>query len=384
MAAVVGQGQGSAGAEAEAAHSPATKTLRIGTRSSDLAMVQTRHVESLLTAAFASLKVEVQEGVKASGDVQLDVSLASLAAKTPGLFTTELEVGLVNGQYDAVVHSLKDMPTTLPDGLVLAAITEREDPADALVVAAKHKGLGGLTKLPQGAVIGTSSIRREGMLRKLRPDLVMKLIRGNVNTRLRKLDDGEYDAIILAVAGLNRLGFQDRVEQVMLPPDFMYGVGQGALGLQCRADDADTIAILKVAEHADTAARCTAERALLRTLQGGCQVPLGVATSVEGDVLKLACTILKEDGSESVEMDCEGPKSDAEAIGEGLAKRLLTGRGKALMEHYKAGDAPRPLTYGSASVPQAPHVEARAQAALDSSSSSSDVPAVTEPAPAAQ
>mmetsp|Transcript_4100 Transcript_4100/g.7845 ORF Transcript_4100/g.7845 Transcript_4100/m.7845 type:complete len:383 (+) Transcript_4100:72-1220(+) len=333
-------------------------SLRIGTRKSDLAMVQTHHVSGLLRKAFPGLSVEIQEGVNALGDKQLNDSLKNLAAKTPGLFTKELEAGLFDGQYDAVVHSLKDMPTTLPEGLVLAAITEREDPHDALVVHPKYKGTGGLSALPEGSVIGTSSIRREAILRRDYPSLKIKLIRGNVNTRLAKLDSGEFDAIVLAVAGLKRLGpsFEARIEQVLQPPNFMYGVSQGALGLQCRADDEKTIRILKAAEHPDTAARCLAERSLLRTLQGGCQVPLGVASAVEGERLILECTILAEDGSQSVQKKVIGLKSEPESVGKRLAEIMIKEGAADLMESFGASDAPRPLTYGSA---EAPHTDMR-------------------------
>mmetsp|Transcript_19902 Transcript_19902/g.39063 ORF Transcript_19902/g.39063 Transcript_19902/m.39063 type:complete len:390 (+) Transcript_19902:192-1361(+) len=338
-----------------------SKALRIGSRKSDLAMIQTWHVENLLTTKHAGLRVEVQKGVQSFGDKVLGESLKTLAAKTPGLFTKELEAGLLDGQYDAVVHSLKDMPTTLPEGLVLAGITEREDPHDALVVHEKYRGKGGFECLPEGAIVGTSSVRREAIIRRDYPHLEVRICRGNVNTRLAKLDAGDFDAIVLAVAGLKRLGpsFEARIEQILTPPKFMYGVSQGALGLQCRADDKRTIELLKSIEHPETAARCLAERALLRTLQGGCQVPLGVATEIlpEGK-LELKCVILKEDGSESVERSMVGEQSKPEQLGEALAKDLLTGGAAKLLESFKTGEAPRPLTYGSA---ESPHVEARRQ-----------------------
>jgi hydroxymethylbilane synthase len=328
-------------------------------------MVQTRHVEQLLKRAFPNLRVEIQEGVNALGDRELGESLKTLAAKTPGLFTKELEAGLLDGQYDAVVHSLKDMPTQLPAGLSLAAITEREDPRDALVVNAKHKGKGGLASLPAGAIIGTSSIRREAALRRDFPRLQIRLIRGNVNTRLAKLDAGEYDAILLAVAGLRRLGpsFAARIEQVLEPPRFLYGVGQGALGLQCRSKDDRIVRILRLAaNHAETSARCRAERALLRALQGGCQIPLGVSSVVhpgtepgEEDHLTLTCDILAEDGSASVLKTVVGPVSQPETVGETLARSLLTGGGGKLIERFRGAGAasatPRPTTYGSAEMP---------------------------------
>mmetsp|Transcript_17590 Transcript_17590/g.28472 ORF Transcript_17590/g.28472 Transcript_17590/m.28472 type:complete len:372 (+) Transcript_17590:270-1385(+) len=333
-------------------------SVRIGTRKSDLAMIQTYHVESLLLGLFPDIRIAIQEGVSAHGDNVLDQSLKALAAKTPGLFTKELEAGLLMGQYDFVVHSLKDMPTTLPDGLVLAAITEREDPRDALVVHEKHRGKGGLAGLAHGAVVGTSSIRREAVLRRDYPHLKIKLIRGNVNTRLAKLDSGEYDAIILAVAGLVRLGkeFEARIEASLDPPQFMYGVGQGALGLQCRAGDEKIINMLKAIEHPDTAARCKSERSLLYTLQGGCQVPLGVYSQVDGDKLTLECTILSEDGTQSIQKSASGHKSSPEKLGITLANELIKGGAGDLLNSFRVGDNPRPLTYGSA---EQPHTESR-------------------------
>jgi len=328
--------------------------LRIGTRKSDLAMAQTRWVEKLLMRECPGLHIEVQEGLQALGDKRLDESLKALAAKTPGLFTKELEAGLLDDQYDAVVHSLKDMPTRLPEGLTLAAVTEREDPRDCLVVNAKHKGKGGLAKLPLGSIVGTSSVRREAILKKIHPGLAIKLIRGNVNTRLAKLDKGNYDAIVLAVAGLKRLGkeFEDRIEEILGPPDFLYGVSQGALGLQCRSDDENTIAILQKASHVDSEQRCLAERSLLRRLEGGCQVPLGVHSSIAQDgFLELSCIILLEDGSESVERKMVGDRNKPEELGERLAVALLSGKGKTILDSFQQKGESRPLTYGSAENP---------------------------------
>jgi len=259
------------------------------------------------------------------------------------------------------VHSLKDVPTTLPAGLVIAGITAREDPRDAVVVNPKHKGQGGLRSLPSGAVIGTSSVRREALLKRDYPSLQIKLIRGNVNTRLRKLDEGEYDAIILAIAGLKRLGegFAARAEQLLAPSDFPYGVSQGALGLECRLDDDSSRAMLASIGDADTTARCLAERAVLRHLQGGCQVPLGVTSvvSIRNDVknkhsgwLDISCTVLSVDGRVSVSSQTSGWASEAEEVGTKLAHALLASGAKSLVEGWDPtkGALPRPLTYGVA------------------------------------
>lgn len=339
------------------------RVLRLGTRSSDLAMVQTHWVAARLRAQFPDVKVVILKGVDAFGDLQLTQSLKELAAKTPGLFTKELEAGLQLNAYDAVVHSLKDMPTQLPDGLELAGITEREDPRDAVVLHPKYKGrTGGLACLPKGAVVGTSSVRREAFIRRDFPHLDIQLIRGNVNTRLAKLDRGEYDAIVLAAAGLKRLGpqFAARISHVLEPEEMMYGVSQGSLGLQCRANDGEVCAMLASISDPHAYARCTAERSLLRTLQGGCQVPLGVHTIVrEGDVLELQCTMLGDRGTVSLRADITGQCADAHELGVSLAQRLLESGGREIMGHdgIELGEGQvRPMTYGSA---EAPNISAR-------------------------
>jgi len=286
--------------------------------------------------------VAIQVGVESIGDQLLNESLASLAAKTPGLFTTELEGGLIVKQYDFVVHSLKDMPTTLPEGLVLAAITEREDPRDALVLNAKHKGRNGLGGLPSGSVVGTSSVRREAIIKRDFPTLLVKMVRGNVGTRLGKLDNGEYDALILAAAGLTRLDMSDRIASYLDPSTFMYGVGQGALGLECRAEDVETINILqRTANHRPSQLRCEAERSLLRALQGGCQVPLGVHSSVSSSgEIHLRCTVMSPDGSQSIEESHSG--TDSVKVGYELSLKLR----KRGADKFMTGGEARPLTYG--------------------------------------
>jgi hydroxymethylbilane synthase len=263
------------------------------------------------------------------GDKILDVALAKIGDK--GLFTKELEVGMLNEEIDFAVHSLKDLPTNLPEGLALAAITERENPADALVVHEKFKDKQ-IDTLPAGAVVGTSSLRRLAQLRHKFPHLTFKDVRGNLNTRLAKLDAGEYDALILAAAGLQRLGMGDRIHQVIPKEVSLHAVGQGALGIECRADDAELISLLKAIEHPETRDRCLAERSFLRSLEGGCQVPIGVNTEINGNELTLTGVVASVDGQNIVKDTISGAASDAEAIGKQLAERLREQGAQEILE----------------------------------------------------
>lgn len=297
--------------------SPA-RPIRIGSRKSQLALVQTYWVQEQLQQRFVGRRFEVHT-MSTQGDKILDVALAKIGDK--GLFTKELEVGMLNGDTDFAVHSLKDLPTHLPEGLILGCVTEREDPADALVVHARHQDKQ-LETLPEGTIIGTSSLRRLAQLRYHYPHLSFKDIRGNLNTRLQKLDDGEYDAIVLAVAGLKRLDMADRIHQVIPAEISLHAVGQGALGIECRAEDAEILELLKVLEHPPTALRCYAERAFLRELEGGCQVPIGVNTTLEGDSLTLTGMVASIDGKRMVQGSVTGTAIDAEAIGIRLARQL--------------------------------------------------------------
>ncbi|GAB4379289.1 MAG: hydroxymethylbilane synthase [Elainellaceae cyanobacterium] len=294
------------------------RPIRIGSRKSQLALVQTYWVQEQLQQRFADRKFEVHT-MSTQGDKILDVALAKIGDK--GLFTKELEVGMLNGEIDFAVHSLKDLPTRLPEGLILGCVTEREDPADALVLHAKHQGQQ-IDTLPEGAVIGTSSLRRLAQLRHHFPHLTFKDVRGNLNTRLQKLDDGEYDALILAVAGLKRLGMGDRISQVIPAEISLHAVGQGALGIECRAEDSEILELLKVLEHSPTAYRCYAERAFLRELEGGCQVPIGVNTVIEGDSLTLTGMVASIDGKRLIKGDVTGATSEAETLGIQLAHQL--------------------------------------------------------------
>jgi len=295
-----------------------SRTIRIGSRKSQLALVQTYWVQEQLQKHFPDRTFEVQT-MSTQGDKILDVALAKIGEKD--LFTKELEVAMLKHEIDFAVHSLKDLPTRLPEGLVLGVVTEREDPADALVVHSRHRDKQ-IDTLAAGAVVGTSSLRRLAQLRHHFPHLRFKDIRGNLNTRLQKLDAGEYDAIILAVAGLQRLGMSDRIHQVLPPEVSLHAVGQGALGIECRADDPEVLSLLKAIEHTPTRDRTLAERAFLRELEGGCQVPIGVNTQLDGEQLTLTGLVASVDGENLVKDTVTGTASEAEKLGIELAQRL--------------------------------------------------------------
>ena len=294
------------------------RTIRIGSRKSQLALVQTHWVQGELTKAFPDRAFEVHT-MNTQGDKILDVALSKIGDK--GLFTQELESGMLSGDLDFAVHSLKDLPTRLPEGLMLGCVTERENPADALVLHASHKGKQ-LDTLPEGAVIGTSSLRRLAQLRYHFPHFQFKDVRGNLNTRLAKLDAGDYDALVLACAGLQRLGMGDRIDQIIPAEISLHAVGQGALGIECRADDGEILPLLKALEHRPTALRCYAERAFLRVLEGGCQVPIGVNTVLDGDTLTLTGMVAALDGQRMVHGSQSGSAEDAAEIGAALAHQL--------------------------------------------------------------
>lgn len=291
---------------------------RIGSRKSQLALVQTYWVRDQLQNHHPGHTFEVQT-MSTQGDKILDVALAKIGDK--GLFTKELEVGLLGADIDFAVHSLKDLPTQLPTGLTLGAVTERENPADALVIHTQYQDYQ-LETLPEGTVIGTSSLRRLAQLRHHFPHLQFKDVRGNLNTRLQKLDAGEYDALILAAAGLQRLGMSARIHQVIAPEISLYAVGQGALGIECRIEDQATLDLLQVIHHPPTAAQCLAERSFLRALEGGCQVPIGVYTRIQDNALTLTGAVLSLDGQTMVKDQLTGPVTEPESLGATLAKRL--------------------------------------------------------------
>jgi hydroxymethylbilane synthase len=306
-------------------------TLRIASRRSQLAMVQTHWVRDELRRAHPELTIQI-EAMATQGDKILDVALAKIGDK--GLFTKELEAQMLLDRADIAVHSLKDLPTNLPEGLVLGCITEREDPADALVVHEKHRERT-LATLPEGAVVGTSSLRRLAQLRHNFPHLQFRDVRGNVITRLDKLDAGEFDCLILAAAGLGRLGLGGRIQELIDASISLHAVGQGALGIECRAGDERVLACIGVLEHHPTALRCLAERAFLRQLEGGCQVPIGVNSRFEGEELVLTGMVASLDGQRLIRDDARGPQTDPEAIGVELAERLRAqGAGQILEEIF--------------------------------------------------
>lgn len=306
-----------------------TRPIRIGSRKSQLALVQTYWVQEQLQQHFPNRQFDIKT-MSTQGDKILDVALAKIGDK--GLFTKELEVGMLNRDIDFAVHSLKDLPTQLPEGLILGCVTERVDPADALVVNTKHQDKQ-LETLPDGSIIGTSSLRRLAQLRHHFPHLIFKDVRGNVNTRLAKLDSGEYDAIILAVAGLMRLEMGDRIHQKISAEISLHAVGQGALGIECRAEDGEILDVLKVLEHQPTRDRCLAERAFLRELEGGCQVPIGVNTEIKDDTLTLTGIVASLDGKKIVKDTMSRQPSEAEQLGCELAVKMRnSGAGEILAE----------------------------------------------------
>ncbi len=304
------------------------RTIRIGSRSSQLALVQTHWVQAELQKAYPDRTFEVHT-MATQGDKILDVALAKIGDK--GLFTKELEVGMLQQEIDFAVHSLKDLPTNLPGGLVLGVVTERENPADAVVFHEKYRDFQ-IDALPPGAIVGTSSLRRLAQLRHHFPHLTFKDIRGNLITRLAKLDSGEFDAIILAVAGLQRLGMSDRIGQVLTPEVSLHAVGQGALGIECRGDDTEVIELLKAIEHPPTRDRTLAERAFLRELEGGCQVPIGVNSVIDGENLTLTGIVASVDGQQVVKDTVTGLVNDPESVGIELAQLLRQQGAKEILE----------------------------------------------------
>ncbi len=304
------------------------RTIRIGSRASQLALVQTHWVQEQLQKAYPDRTFEVHT-MATQGDKILDVALAKIGDK--GLFTKELEVGMLQQEIDFAVHSLKDLPTNLPGGLILGVVTERENPADAVVFHEKYRDLQ-IETLPPGAVIGTSSLRRLAQLRHHYPHLMFKDIRGNLITRLAKLDSGEFDAIILAVAGLQRLGMNSRIHQILKPEISLHAVGQGALGIECRTDDVEVLALLKAIEHAPTRDRTLAERAFLRELEGGCQVPIGVNSLIDAENLTLTGIVASVDGLQVVTGTVTGKVSEPENVGIELAQLLRKQGAKEILE----------------------------------------------------
>ncbi len=308
----------------------AARTLKIATRKSPLAMWQANFVKDRLEALYPELQVELVP-MSTQGDKLLDTPLAKVGGK--GLFVKELETAMLEGRADIAVHSMKDVPVEFPEGLGLHTICEREDPRDAFV----SNRFTAIDELPQGAVVGTSSLRRQCQLRAARPDLVIRDLRGNVNTRLAKLDAGEYDAIILAAAGLKRLEMAHRITAFIEPEQSLPANGQGAVGIECRLDDHELHALLAPLEHPETRIRVLTERAMNRALQGGCQVPIGAYALVEGEEVWLRGLVGSPDGSRVIRDEIRGPLADGEALGHTLAQRLLAdGADAILAEVYRA------------------------------------------------
>ncbi|WP_218745219.1 hydroxymethylbilane synthase [Vibrio cholerae] len=299
--------------------------IRIATRQSPLALWQANYVKDALMAAHPGLQVELVTMVT-RGDVILDTPLAKVGGK--GLFVKELEIAMLEGRADLAVHSMKDVPVDFPGGLGLVTICEREDPRDAFVSNTYAK----IEDLPSGAIVGTCSLRRQCQLKAARPDLVIKELRGNVGTRLSKLDAGEYDAIILAAAGLKRLELESRIRSFIEPEQSLPAVGQGAVGIECRVNDQRVRALLAPLNHADTADRVRCERAMNLTLQGGCQVPIGSYALLEGDTIWLRALVGEPDGSQIVRGEIRGPRTQAEQLGITLAEQLLSQGAKEILE----------------------------------------------------
>ena len=302
-----------------------TETLRIATRKSPLALWQAEHVAAALRRAHPGLVVEIR-GMTTRGDKILDAPLAKVGGK--GLFVKELEQGMLDGTADIAVHSMKDVPVDFPEGLHLPVILEREDPRDAFV----SNRFDSLADLPEGARVGTSSLRRQCQILERRPDLRVEPLRGNVNTRLARLDAGDYDAIILAAAGLKRLGFASRIRRHIETDESLPAIGQGAIGIECRTDDARTEALIAPLHHADTALRILAERALNHRLHGGCQVPIAGHATLDGDRLHLSGLVGDPDGSRTLRAQAGGQSMEAEAIGAAVADALLA-QGADLILH---------------------------------------------------
>ncbi len=291
--------------------------LKIGTRGSKLALAQSRWIKEKIETQHPNVRVE-QVRVKTTGDKILDSPLSKIGGK--GLFVKEIEEALIEKRIDLAVHSMKDVPVELPDALTLTAFPEREDPRDAFISAGNQP----FEQLRPGAKVGTSSLRRAAQLLHMRQDLDLVSLRGNVDTRLRKLELGELTAIILAVAGLKRLGFESRITQIFSPEQVLPAIGQGALGLEVRRDDEQTIGLVRFLSHKPTEAAIRAERAFLQELQGGCQVPIAGFAQLDGKTLTLTGMVAELDGRELVKDKTSGPWHQAEEIGTSLARALLS------------------------------------------------------------
>jgi hydroxymethylbilane synthase len=299
--------------------------LRIGTRGSQLALWQANWVKEQIIRRHPDLNVEIVK-IKTTGDRILDVPLAQVGGK--GLFVKEIETALMEKSIDIAVHSMKDVPTDLPDGLGIVAITEREDPRDAVIGSSPTP----ILDLPKGAKIGTSSLRRQAQLLNARSDFILEPLRGNVNTRLRKLREGMYDAIILAMAGVKRLGWDKEVTEVIEPDVMLPAIGQGALGLEARLRDGNTLERISFLDHELTNSCVAAERSFLHRLEGGCQVPIAAYGTREGEEILLTGLVASVDGKRVVRISERAPAQDAVGLGEMLAESILKAGGRQILE----------------------------------------------------
>ncbi|PIE57283.1 MAG: hydroxymethylbilane synthase [Desulfobulbus propionicus] len=299
--------------------------LRIGTRASELAVTQSEWVAGLITKVYPNTSIELVT-IKTKGDKILDVPLAKVGGK--GLFVKEIEDAMLAGEIDLAVHSMKDVPTELPEGLHVAIVPSRETPKDAFV----SNNFSSLDELPQGSTVGTSSLRRKAQLAALRPDLKIKDVRGNLQTRLKKMEDGLYDAILLAAAGLRRLGMQERIRMLFTPEQMLPAIGQGALGVELRISDSELLTQLQPLHNQTTATAVTAERAFLLRLEGGCQVPIGAYAQVQENVVTLTGLIASVDGKTLLKETNAAPVEHATELGATLAESLLQQGGKEILE----------------------------------------------------
>jgi len=308
-----------------------SRSLVIGSRGSKLALWQAEQAKARLLALNPEIDIRV-EIIKTTGDVKSD-PLSVIGGK--GVFTKELEDALLDGRIDLAVHSLKDLPTLLPVGLTISAICERDDPRDALVVRDDLKSRGGsILNLPENAVVGTSSQRRMAQLKSLRGDVVIKDVRGNVDTRLRKLDEGQYDALILASAGLRRLELDHRIDAAISTGEMVPAVGQGAIAIETRANDEFTIETTSALDHHETRLCCLTERAFLRSLGGGCQFPIAAHAIIEDEQLKLDGLVATPDGAKILRGHLTGPPTKTDEIGSSLAARLIERGANSLLHSH--------------------------------------------------
>lgn len=301
------------------------RKIKIGTRGSQLALWQANHIKSILEEKYPDYSFELVK-IKTQGDKILDVALSKVGGK--GLFVKELEDALLDGKVDFAVHSMKDVPVILPDGLHLTAITKREDPRDCFI----SKNYNNLSDLPKGAKVGTSSLRRQCQILNLRSDLKVEVLRGNVETRIRKMTEGIFDAVILAYAGVKRLNLIEYVKDVISEDFSLPAIGQGALGIECRVNDDEVNNLLSILNDEDSSVCVRAERAFLRVLEGGCQVPIGAYGKIIDNKLVLKGLVGTLDGKTIIKETVSGEKTDAEALGEALAETILNRGGRKILE----------------------------------------------------